>query len=449
MARELVSVVFDRRKVLKKVKKAQVEILINFGKNIRKYIIYTTCTESQWKRIQNSKELQLEKQRYQLIAQAMITLNEEISIENLNKHLGLKGKVKSKKDEAESTDISEESSNPLPADRETNNVPTRKEESPKEMKVVKESKKEKPVKTTKEKPSKNLLPEDFTTKTTYYRTAAANKHPFIAYFYDSVNKANYKKGTYYRMMVCLDTLIAFGKLNDFEDLTPQNIREYHDFLNNGERAMVTVRNYHKSIRHVIKKAVMEDFIEKDPYNKVELPKAKCKTRKPLNEEELLKIISHNFEGATDQVRDLFIFSAYTGLAFSDVMLFKYSTMTETYKDQVYIDGKRLKTGTEFYTPILPHAMDILKKYDYTLPHFTNEYTNRVLKDIKKACDLKKPLTFHIARHSFATLCLSHDVPISEVAKMLGHKDIRTTQIYAKVLTETIARHTTSLIGKLQ
>ena len=73
----------------------------------------------------------------------------------------------------------------------------------------------------------------------------------------------------------------------------------------------------------------------------------------------------------------------------------------------------------------------------------------MLKRIAQKCNIKKPLTFHIARHSFATMCLSYDIPIEEVAKMMGHRKIETTMIYAKILRETVSRHTSSMVARLQ
>ena len=145
-----------------------------------------------------------------------------------------------------------------------------------------------------------------------------------------------------------------------------------------------------------------------------------------------------------RIRDLFIFAAYTGLAFCDTQDFDFRTMTEQIGDLYYIDGSRLKTGTNFFTPILPPAMEVLKKYNFKLPKISNQKANDILHMIEVRMGLNKPVTFHVARHSFATLSLSHDIPIEKVARMLGHKDIKTTQIYAKVLKSTIANHASDL-----
>lgn len=119
-------------------------------------------------------------------------------------------------------------------------------------------------------------------------------------------------------------------------------------------------------------------------------------------------------------------------------------MTEKSGDLYYMDGSRMKTGSNFFTPILQPAMEVLKKYNFVLPKISNQKANDYLHLLESRANINKPLTFHVARHSFATLSLSHDVPIEKVARMLGHQDIKTTQIYAKILKSTIERHSVDL-----
>ena len=174
------------------------------------------------------------------------------------------------------------------------------------------------------------------------------------------------------------------------------------------------------------------------------PRGKCKERRPLSERELKLIREAELPDKEAKVRDLFIFAAYTGLAFCDVMDFKFKTMTEQSGDMYFIDGSRLKTGTNFFTPILPPAMEVLQRYNYQLPKISNQKANDYLHLIETRLGINKSITFHVARHSFATLSLSHDVPIEKVARMLGHTDIKTTQIYAKILKTTVEKHALAL-----
>ena len=171
------------------------------------------------------------------------------------------------------------------------------------------------------------------------------------------------------------------------------------------------------------------MIPADPYERVKLSRGKSKERQPLTEDELDKLRTIKLSKPMDHVRDLFIYSAYTGLVYCDVQVFNFEQMTEKIGKIYYIDGERLKTGTKFFTPILNPAMQVLKKYDYNLPKITNQKGNEYLHLIQHAMGLRKSLTFHVARHSFATLAISHGVPIEDVVRMLGHEDIRTTQIF--------------------
>ena len=146
-----------------------------------------------------------------------------------------------------------------------------------------------------------------------------------------------------------------------------------------------------------------------------------------------------------KVRDLFVFQCYTGLSWVDLSMFNYDECTVEHNGIIYIDGERIKTGTKFYTPILIPAMDILKKYNYKFMVPTVQFFNRSLKIIAELVGLKKPLTSHIGRHTFATtVVLANDVPIEALSKMLGHTKVSVTQIYAKILNSSVEKHSEKL-----
>ena len=267
---------------------------------------------------------------------------------------------------------------------------------------------------------------------------------FIIYLKESIDKERFSDGTRKHKICTLEAVKRFGKIRTFADLTPKNILEFDEWLHDGSRTDVSVHTYHKHLRKVTRYLRMADMIPVDPYERVKLSRGKSKERQPLTEDELDKLRAIKFTEPMDHVRDLFIFAAYTGLAYCDVQVFNFDQMTEKIGNIYYIDGERLKTGTKFFTPILTPAMEVLKKYDYNLPKITNQKGNEYLHLIQHAMGLRKSLTFHVARHSFATLAISHGVPIEDVARMLGHEDIRTTQIYAKILKTTINQYSTLL-----
>ena len=284
----------------------------------------------------------------------------------------------------------------------------------------------------------------------YYETGdnpfakSKNSVNFLQYMEQSIKQENIREGTRKHKICTLEAIRRFGQIKTTKDLTRENLVAFDQWLRDGTRSDVAINNYHKNIRIYTKRLATENVINIDPYDLVKFKRGKCKEREPLSEAELNKLRTIKLEGKLDKVRDLFVFAAYTGLAYCDVQSFSFDTMTELQGTLYYIDGSRLKTGSKFFTPILKPAMEVLKKYDFKLPRISNQKANDYLHLIQAAMKLNKNLTFHIARHSFATLALAHDVPIENVARMLGHQNIRTTQIYAKVLKSTIERHAVNL-----
>ena len=158
----------------------------------------------------------------------------------------------------------------------------------------------------------------------------------------------------------------------------------------------------------------------------------------LTDEEILKIANKDFGiGRLELVRDVFVFSCFTGLAYIDV----YNLAPEnivTLNGKQWIMTKRQKTSVETNVLLLDIPKSIIAKYSgktyrdgKLFPMLTNQKLNSYLKEIADICGIKKNLTFHLARHTFATMSLSKGVPIESVSKMLGHTNIKTTQIYAR------------------
>lgn len=268
---------------------------------------------------------------------------------------------------------------------------------------------------------------------------------FLDFMRDEIAKERTKDSTKRQKLVALDALTRWGKIKTFADLTPAKLKEYDQWLReDGTRSDPAVHNYHKRTKPYVRLAYEKGIIEKEPYSMCHFPRGKCKERRPLSEMELKRLREAELPDKEAKVRDLFVFAAYTGLAFCDVMEFNFKTMTEQSGDMYFIDGSRLKTGTTFFTPILPPAMEVLERYNYKLPKISNQKANDYLHLIESRLGINKSITFHVARHSFATLSLSHDVPIEKVARMLGHTDIKTTQIYAKILKTTVEKHAFAL-----
>ena len=154
-----------------------------------------------------------------------------------------------------------------------------------------------------------------------------------------------------------------------------------------------------------------------------------------------KMVSERLE----QVRDVFIFSCFSGLAYVDVANLKEDNIRKSFDGNLWIITKRQKTNTDVNVPLLDIPKMILEKYKGKLPNgkvlpiISNQKLNAYLKEIADVCGIKKNLTFHTARHTFATTTtLAKGVPIETVSKMLGHTNIETTQIYARITNNKIS-----------
>ena len=205
------------------------------------------------------------------------------------------------------------------------------------------------------------------------------KGNFIEFMKHCIDVEQSRETTKRQKYVAVDALLRWEGIITFEDLTVKKLKEFDTWLReDGTRTDVAVYNYHKRIKLYTRLAYERGYIEKDPYDIIKFPRGKCKERKPLSESELKKMREIALPLREDKVRDLFIFASYTGLAFCDTQEFDFFTMTEQIDDLYYIDGSRLKTGTNFFTPILPPAMEVLKRYNFKLPKISNQKANDIL-----------------------------------------------------------------------
>ncbi|GAB0481636.1 site-specific integrase [Alistipes indistinctus] len=270
--------------------------------------------------------------------------------------------------------------------------------------------------------------------------------------------------TYTRYLLCRKRLAEFMmakyKVRDIL-LSDINVKFLNDFFiylrtvdgKNGH-------NYHikmiQRFRTVFKMAKDNGWVSTDPFGNYKM-KFEQTNRECLNSDELKTIMEKKLASERlAKVRDLFVFSCYTGLSFTDVDSLKKADIVKGNDGQLWIDRERNKTGNEFNVPLLEVPLAILEKYadhstkDRLLDIPSNQKVNDYLKEIADVCGIEKKLTFHIARHTFATtVTLENGVALETVQKMLGHKTIRTTQIYAKMTKHRIGTDMAALAGKLE
>jgi site-specific recombinase XerD len=216
--------------------------------------------------------------------------------------------------------------------------------------------------------------------------------------------------------------------------------------------------YISILKMVVLFCVNNDWLGKDPFARFKMSREEV-IPEFLTKEEIQAISEKDIKiGRLKQVRDVFLFCCYTGLAYVDIEKLKASEASLGLDNEPWIFTKRGKTKVPSRIPLLPEAQKILAEYKDRPPHInskgllpvlSNQKYNSYLKELADMCGISKNLTTHTARHTFATtITLSNGVPIETVSKMLGHKKIQTTQNYARVLDMKVSEDMQILKDKL-
>lgn len=239
----------------------------------------------------------------------------------------------------------------------------------------------------------------------------------------------------------------------------------YEFIKEYDFWLKTVRNcsqntaskYLGNFKKIVLQCLKLGWIKKDPFSQFKLVKKEV-IREFLNEDELKILLKKKFSiERLSLVRDIFIFSCFTGMAYIDVFRLTPSQFFTGIDGQTWISYSRKKTDSLIKIPLLPQALFLIRKYDgftecqmneKVFPCFSNQKMNAYLKEIADLCYIQKNLTFHMARHTFATtVTLTNGIPIETVSKMLGHKSLKQTQHYAKIIDKKISEDMTILKQK--
>jgi site-specific recombinase XerD len=265
----------------------------------------------------------------------------------------------------------------------------------------------------------------------------------------------FSNGTYKKFKSALSSLQSFVEWKFSANDVPINTVN-HNFITDYEFYLKTVQKVQhnsamgliKKLKKIIRQCVANEWLDKDPFRSYKITTKETHRNFLLDSElEVLRTKKISVQ-RLDQVRDIFLFSCYTGLSYSDVMFLSSDDVSIGIDGEKWIFVRRTKTDTASRIPLLPIAKLIIEKYSNhpqtvtagtLLPRLSNQRLNSYLKEIGDVCGFKKELTFHCARHTFATtVTLTNGVPIETVGKMLGHKDLRTTQLYAKILDDKVS-----------
>ncbi len=290
----------------------------------------------------------------------------------------------------------------------------------------------------------------------------------IMFYFDKFN-AQYKlkvgtmvtRTTYLRYELAKSRLADFLKVNKgiddipFTEINTVFLQDFYLFLRNTHKS--GNNNAMKTLQHVrcvfnyIKNSG-ESFI--DPFANFKMS-FETKERNYLTKEELTVLYNKKFGSERlDKVRDTFLFSCYTGLSFSDICDLTKDNIREGIDGNLWIMSKRHKTGVPYKVRLLDIPIAIMAKYeekdtgDKILPVISNQKMNSYLHEIAEICCINKKITFHVARHSFATLCLTEGMPIESISKLLGHTKVKTTQIYARIIDQKLSNDMNLLANKL-
>ncbi|HEX5152777.1 MAG TPA: site-specific integrase [Parafilimonas sp.] len=279
-----------------------------------------------------------------------------------------------------------------------------------------------------------------------------------------IEKKEYAEGTLTHFKTTQRHLKDFIKWkfqrDDFElnKIDYSFISDFEYYLKKEVCAHNTAMKYLGDFKKIILVAMKRSLISKDPFMGYSLRRKDVDTEF-LVEHELNAIMKKTF--LTDRlnlVKDIFLFSCFTGLAYADVKKLKSSEIRIGIDGKKWLFIKRQKSTTPAPVPLLPLAIEILDKYknhpkcvadEKPLPILSNQKMNEYLKEIADLCGIQKELTYHTARHTFATtVTLNNNVPIESVSKMLGHKSLKQTQHYARILNKKVSEDMQALTSKL-
>ena len=241
-----------------------------------------------------------------------------------------------------------------------------------------------------------------------------------------------------------------------QELTPDFIKEFAVYLANDRHlAKSTIWLSCMHLKGVVGRAHDNGKIQRNVFAQFHIS-PKCKERTFLTEEELKTVMAHEFEDANLAfVRDMFVFMNFTALSFVDLKELTTDNIVEV-NGEKWIVGKRHKTGVPYQIKLLEVPLQIIERYrDYPKENPKSVFGEvnywsvcKKLKPVMKECGIDKPISAHCARHGFATMALTNGMPIESVSRVLGHTNIVTTQIYARITTQKLDNDLTMLGNKL-
>lgn len=252
--------------------------------------------------------------------------------------------------------------------------------------------------------------------------------------FDSINV---NKSTHYSYMCKVHIVAKYGKFPPLKQIKQSDLRKFENYLiNERKNKQSTVHQVMSGLSHAFRSAMSDGIIKQNPMEFFRTPRGKSKERIYLTEEWIEKIKNAKLNTRFVKSRDMFLFQCYTGISYIDLETLNKS-MFSCENGSWYLTRKRQKTSVRYRIMILKPALEIIKRYDFCFGNIKKSTYLWQIEKIGTIIGYPFKLSSHIGRHTFATWALSNGVPIEIVSKMLGHTNINTTQIYAKILAKDV------------
>jgi site-specific recombinase XerD len=268
-----------------------------------------------------------------------------------------------------------------------------------------------------------------------------NKSPVVVdYMYSTLarDEKNISPNTYRLHESVIRNFKVFSTRVTIREIDIRFLDRYHEHLLLTMQPGSTSKN-HKYLRKVLNRALNAGLINKNPYNEFIIPQAN-KRIVYLSPNQVQSLRDYKGVARVEKVRDLFLFQCLTGMSYSDMQDVEQQHIIER-EGRRYIYNLRKKSGMPQIIPIFEETQNIIDRYagkQKLFPTISNQRMNAYLKELGDLCQIDRPLTTHIARHTFATLMLEKGMPLESVSAILGHANLKTTQIYAKIAFRKIS-----------
>lgn len=263
----------------------------------------------------------------------------------------------------------------------------------------------------------------------------------LGLFYSYVDEKEIGEGVKKKYRLVMENFFAMtglGEENVLEDITPGVCKLFVEKIKKTYRNS-TYTGMLCRFKSFLNYCVDNRYMEKNPFLGIKIKKEEVKIETVTEEEyQRIRDLDLSWCKRLEKVRDLFVFSCGTGLAYTDVVSLRSEDFLVNELGQTYITKERAKTGVEYTVVVLPDALSVCKKYGYHLPSLSNQKLNSSLKAVQDLAGIKTNLTFHKARHFYACMLLNKfRFPLEVVARCLGHSSIKQSAHYAKVFSSTV------------